>query len=109
SELLAEARADAGRPELAEHALTVESLALEDEQILHGDELAFVAPDLTDLRDLAGTVLHPLDVHDKVDGRDHLLADRAQRQVRARHEDHGLDPRERVAGTVRVDRRQRSI
>src|SRR5919198_1671181 len=108
-ELLAERRPDAGRAERAEDALAVEAVPLEDEEVLHRDEVALVAADFADLRDLARAVLHALDVHDEIDrGRD-LLADGAEREVRAGHEDHRLDARERVARPVRVDRRERPV
>src|SRR5439155_2422462 len=77
-ELLAEGRPYPGRSKRSEHMLPVEAVALEDEDVLHGDEVAFVATDLTDLRDLARAVLHALDIDNEVDRGSHLLADGAE-------------------------------
>src|SRR5438034_1906548 len=108
-ELVAEGGADARRPQRAEHALPIETFALEYEEILHSDQVAFVTANLADLCDLSHAVLHPLHIDDKVDGRHDLLAYRTKWQIRTRHQHHRLDPGQGVAGSVRVDRRERSV
>ena len=56
-----------------------------------------------------GAILESLEVHDHVERRGHLLPDRADGQVIARHEHHGLDAGERVARRVRVDGAERAV
>ena len=48
-------------------------------------------------------------VHDQVDRRGGLLADRSLRQVDAGHQHHRLEPRQRVARRVRVQRGERAV
>src|SRR5215475_4976139 len=87
-ELLDELRPDAGRLEPALDLAVDHAGLLEDEHVLHDDGVAFHALDLGDVRDLAGAVLEAGLVDDQVDrGRD-LLADGADREVDAGHEDH---------------------
>ena len=59
--------------------------------------------------DAAGAVLEAGLLHDQVDGAGDLLADGADRQVDAGHQDHGLQPREAVARGVGVDGGDRAV
>ena len=61
---------------------------VEQEDVLEGDDVALHPLHLGDVRDPAGAVLEPGLVHDQVDGRGHLLADGADRQVHAGHQHH---------------------
>src|SRR5437773_5447069 len=88
AELVAEGGADARRPQRAEHTLPIETFALEYEEILHSDQVAFVTANLADLRDLSRAVLHPLHIDDKVDGRHDLLPYRTKWQIGTRHQHH---------------------
>src|SRR5213594_649387 len=108
-ELVAEGGANARGPQRAEHALPIETVALEHEEILHRDQVALVTPHLADLRDLSRAVLHPLHIDDQVDRGHDLLSYRAKWQIGTRHQHHRLDPSQGVARSVRVDRRERSI
>ncbi len=82
---------------------------VEEEQVLQGDDLALHVVDLGDVREPAGAVLQPGLVHDQVDGRCHLLTDRALRQFHARHQHHRLQPRQRVARGVGVHCRDGTV
>src|SRR5688572_17920426 len=55
--LLAELRADARRPQVAQDAAIGEARLLEHEDVLHDDRVAFHALDLGDVRDLARPIL----------------------------------------------------
>ena len=72
-------------------------------------DVALHARDLGDLRDAPGAVDEPADVDDQVERRGDLLADRLHRQVEAGHQHHHLEPVQRVARRVGVDRRQRAV
>ena len=73
------------------------ALDLELEQLLERDHVGLHPLHLGDRGDAARAVLQPLEVDDQVERRRDLLADRAHRQVVARHQHHRLDPGERVA------------
>ena len=59
--------------------------------------------------DLARAVLETVQLDDQVDRAGDLLADRLERQIETGHEDQRLEPRERLAGAVRMDRGQRAV
>src|SRR5438477_4512355 len=108
-ELLDEHGADARGLEAALDLALDDPGLLEDEHVLHDDDVAFHALDLGDVDDLARPVLEPALLDDQVDrGRD-LLADRPDRQVDAGHEDHRLEPGQHVAWAVGVAGRHRAV
>ena len=82
---------------------------VEDEDVLQGDDVALHADDLGDVGDPARAVLEARLVHDQVDRGGDLLADRADRQVHAGHQHHGLEAGERVARAVGVHRADRAV
>ena len=101
---------DAGRLELAEHvALRVDARALEREDLRHRDDVALHAVDLLEADHATAPVLVARDLDHDVDGRGHLRAERAHREGDAGHRDHGLDPAQRVARRVGVDRGERAV
>src|SRR6476646_748055 len=108
-ELLDERGTEAGRLEAAMDLALDDTGLLEDEHVLHDDDVAFHALDLGDVDDLPGPVLQAALLDDEVDGRGDLLADGPQRQVDAGHEDHRLEPREHVAWAVGVAGRHRAV
>ena len=59
--------------------------------------------DLADVGDAAGSVAHARNLHDEVDGRGNLRANRLLRQGDRAHHGHGLDAGDGVAGIVGVD------
>src|SRR5258705_9776144 len=101
-ELLDELGANARRLEAALDLALHDPGLLEDEHVLHDDDVAFHALDLGDVDDLPGPVLEPALLDDQIDRRRDLLPDRPDRQVDAGHQDHRLQPRQHVAGTVGV-------
>ena len=82
---------------------------LRDEQILDRTTSGLHPQDLRHVRDDRDAVDEPRSLTDDVEGACDLLADRAQRQVDAGHQDEHLEAGERVARRVRVDRRQRAV
>src|SRR3989442_12355066 len=84
-ELRHELRADAGGPQAADDLAVDVAGLLEDEDVLHDDDLAFHALYLGDRHDLARSVLEPGDLDDEVHGGGDLLADGALRQGDAAH------------------------
>src|SRR6478752_7196454 len=108
-ELLDELRSDAGRLEAALDLAFDDTGLLEDEDVLHDDDVAFHPLDLGDVDDLPGPVLQTALLDDQVDGRGDLLADGADREVDAGHEDHRLEPGEHVARAVGVTGRHRAV
>src|SRR6478752_339913 len=108
-ELLDELRSDAGRLEAALDLAFDDTGLLEDEDVLHDDDVAFHPLDLGDVDDLPGAVLQAGLLDDQVDGRGDLLADGADRKVDAGHEDHRLEAGEHVAGAVGVTGRHRAV
>src|SRR5215218_1196028 len=76
-ELLDELRADAGRLQATLDLALDDPGLLEDEHVLHDDDVAFHALDLGDVDDLPRAVLEPALLDDQVDGRGDLLADGA--------------------------------
>src|SRR3954451_8678900 len=101
-ELLDELGADAGRLGAALDLAFDDPGLLEDEDVLHDDDVAFHPLDLGDVDDLPGPVLEAALLDDQVHSRGNLLADGAHREVDAGHEDHRLEPREHVARTIRM-------
>ncbi len=67
------------------------------------------AAHLGDVRDPAAAVAQSRLVHDQVDRRSGLLADRPLGQIHAGHHHHRLEPRQRVARCVGVQRRDRTV
>src|SRR6185436_21094553 len=96
-ELLDELGPDPGRLQPSLDLALDDAGLLEDEHVLHDDDVAFHALDLGDVDDLPGPVLEAALLDDEVDRRGDLLADGPQRQVDAGHEDHRLEAREHVA------------
>ena len=82
---------------------------LGDEEILQRHDVRLHAQHLGDVRDAARAVDEAGDLHDHVEGRRDLLADRLERQLDAAGQDERLDARERVARRVGVDRRERAV
>ena len=82
---------------------------LEDEDVLHGDDVALHAGDLRNGGDLARAVRQARDLHDELDGRRDLLADGAIGNVQIRHGDHGVEPIQRVTRAVGVNGRQAAV
>src|SRR6185312_7665118 len=108
-ELLDELGPDPGRLEPALDLALDHAGLLEDEHVLHDDDVAFHALDLGDVDDLPGPVLEAALLDDEVDRRGDLLADRPQGQVDAGHQHHRLEAREHVARRVGVARRHRTV
>src|SRR3954466_98082 len=73
-ELLDELGPDPGRLQPALDLPFGDARLLEDEDVLHDDNVAFHALDFRDVRDLAGAVLETALVDDQVDCRRDLLA-----------------------------------
>ena len=90
-------------------AVAVLALVVELEEVLGGDDLALHAGDLGHLGDPPHAVAHAADLHDQVDGALDLLAHRLGRQLEAGHRHHVLEPRQRVARGVGVDRAHRAV
>ena len=90
-------------------AFRVHAGALEQEDVLHRDDVLLHAGDLGDRRHLARAVGHARDLHDDVDGRGDLLAHGAVGDVQVRHRDHRVETIQRVARAVGVDRRQAAV
>src|SRR5438105_13240527 len=86
-ELLDELGADPGGLEATLDLALDDARLLEDEDVLHDDDVAFHALDFGDVGDLPRAVLEPALVDDQVHGRRDLLADGADRQVHAGHQD----------------------
>ena len=84
-------------------------LDLELEDVLELDDVRLHAEHLGDRDDAPRAVLHAVDVHEQVERRRDVLADRAQRQVVAGHHHHRLDAVEAVTGRVRVHRGERPV
>ncbi len=84
-------------------------LVVEGEQVLHQHRVTLEAGDLGDLNDVAGAITQPSLLDDELDGRHDLLANDANGQVHARHEDHGLDAAECVSRSVGMHRRQGAV
>src|SRR5664280_1908061 len=108
-ELLDELRTNASGLEAALDLALDDARLLEDEDVLHHDDIALHPLDLGDVRDATGAVLEPGLVDDEVDGRRDLLADRAEREVHAGHQDHRLETGEHVARAVRVAGGHRAV
>src|SRR5437868_12123338 len=108
-ELLDELRADAGRLQATLDLALDDAGLLEDEDVLHDDDVAFHPLDLGDVDDLPGPVLEAALLDDQVHRRGDLLADGADREVDAGHEDHRLEPREHVPRAVGVAGRHRPV
>src|SRR4051794_2413352 len=108
-ELLDELRSNAGRLEAALDLAFDDAGLLEDEDILHHDDVAFHPLDLGDVDDLPGPVLEAALLDDEIDRGGDLLADGANRKVDAGHEDHRLEAGEHVARAVGVAGRHRSV
>src|SRR4029078_8025479 len=79
-EILDELRPDPGRLQPALDLALDDTGLLEDEHVLHDDDVAFHALDLGDVDDLPGPVLEPALLDDPVDRRGDLLPDRPDRQ-----------------------------
>src|ERR1700741_2967314 len=108
-ELLDELGTDAGRLEATLDLAFDDTGLFEDEDVLHDDDVAFHALDLGDVDDLPGPVLEAALLDDQVDRRGDLLADGADREGDAGHEDHRLEARQHVAGAVGVTGRHRAV
>src|SRR6185312_13008924 len=80
-----------------------------DEDVLERDHVRLHPENLRDVRDPAGAVDQAADLDQEVEGARDLLANRAVRQLDAGRHHQRLEPRQRVAWRVRVDRRQRTF
>src|SRR4029078_5909678 len=107
-ELLDELGPDPGRLQPSLDLALDDAGLLEDEHVLHDDDVAFHALGLGDVDDLPGPVVEGALLDDEVDGRVDLLADGPQRQVDSGHEDHRLEPRAHGAWRVGAARAQRA-
>ena len=100
-EPLAALRPDPGGAEPADHlAVRADAGLLEQEDLLHGDDVAFHAGDFGDGRHLARAVGHARHLDDQVDGRRDLLPDRPFRDVQVRHRHHRVETVQGVAGVL---------
>src|SRR5450759_3328156 len=103
-------RSEAAGLELGDHlAVGCGALLLQDEDVLHRDDVLLHADDLADRSHLAGAVAKAVQLDDEVDAAAHLLADRPHRQVDAGHQHQRLEPCESVARCVGVKRRHRAV
>src|SRR5664279_3484204 len=84
-ELLYELGPDTGGPQATLDLAFNDARLLEQEYILHHDDITFHTLDLGDVLDSAGAVLHTGLVNDQIHGRRDLLSDGPQRQVNAGH------------------------
>src|SRR5919106_6182934 len=82
---------------------------LEDEHVLHDDDVAFHALDLSDVDDLPRPVLETALLDDEVDRGGHLLTNGAQRQVDTGHQHHRLEAGQHVARRVGVAGGHRAV
>src|SRR5262249_1909088 len=89
---LPEARPDARGGEASDDLAVLDALALEGEQLLEHDGVAFHAGDLGYARHPACPVGQARGLHDDVESLTDLLAHGARRQLEAGHLDHGLQP-----------------
>src|SRR3954469_14526200 len=81
-QVVVEARHESGSDEAAgDPALLVEALLLEEEDVLHGDDVALHARHLRDRGHPAAAVAESLLLHDQMDGARDLLADGADGQI----------------------------
>src|SRR3954467_2310587 len=108
-ELLDELRSDAGWLQAALDLAFGHPGLLEDEHVLHDDDVAFHALDLGDVDDLPGPVLEPALLDDEVHRRGDLLTEGRGGEVDAGHEDHRLEARQHVARAVGVAGRHRAV
>ena len=108
-ELLDELRPDACRLEPALDLAFDDAGLLEDEHVLHDNDVAFHPLNLGDVDDLPSSVLEAALLDDEVHRGGDLLADGPDRQVDAGHEDHRLETRQHVAGAVGVTGGHRAV
>jgi hypothetical protein len=94
---------------MPEHAAPGDTGAAEGEDLVRRDDVALDPRDLGDAHDAPRPVREPRDLHDHVDGRRDLLAQRAHRETGAGEHHHVLEARERVTRRVGVDRRHRAL
>ena len=110
AQALGESRTDAGGHEVADDlAGFANATFAKDEDVLHGDDIAFHAGDFRDVGDFTSAVTETRDLNDYVDRRSNLPADGAVRNVQAGHGDHGFQAADSVARGVRVNGGERSI
>src|SRR4030042_236824 len=103
-EFLGELRPDARGMEIPDYpTLAVDAALLKAVDVLHRHHLTLHAGYLRDGDDLACPVRHAGDLDYHLEGGDHLLADGAEREVEAGHQDHVLDAGEGVPRRVGVD------
>ena len=79
------------------------------EEILHYNDVALHPLHFGDLDNTPGAVHQPLQVDDDIEGRSQLRPHGVQGQLHPRHQRHGLDAVQGIAGAVRVRRGQRAI
>src|SRR5579871_4837333 len=91
-ELFRKSRTDSGGHELAQYfpALADSALPVE-EDVLHGDHVAFHAADLGDVDDPAFSVAETRNLNDQVNRRSDLTANGAVRNIQAGHGHHGFE------------------
>src|SRR5437870_10307690 len=83
--------------------------SVEETDVLQLDLIAIDTGDLGDMRHDASPVAQPGLLHQQGDAADDLFTDGLERQVGATHDDHGLDPVDRILWTVGVHRGHASI
>ena len=98
-----------GVEDAANFAAFVDAAAVEDENVLQGDHVAFHAGDFGDGDDFARAVGEARDLDDGVDGVRDLLADGALGNIEVGHGDHVFDAGEGVARGVGVDGGERAF
>src|SRR5207244_6476722 len=84
-------------------AFGIDARLVEDENVLHRDDLALHARELAEVSHLAGPVRHSRYLNNEVNRRGDLFADGPDREVETCHQDHVLDTGKSVSGGVSVD------
>ena len=107
---LRESRTDAAGHEIAHDFAVFSNAAFpEDENVLHGDDVAFHAGDFGDAGDFARAVAQTADLHHDVDGRGDLAANRAVGNIQTGHGHHGFQAAQSIARGVRVNGGERAV
>ena len=95
-------------PQRAAHTVRAHPV-VKHKYVLEEDHIGLHVPHLGDLGYPPGAILQPGEVHDNVQSRRQLFANGPHGKVEPGHQRHGLDAREGVARTVRVDGRERAL
>ena len=81
----------------------------EDKQVVHHEVFALHAGHFGNLDHLTGPAQEPAHLHHYVNGRGNLPANHPDRQIEPRHADHDLQPAQRLARVVGVNRGEAAI